>query len=76
MSYTGAPINVHHIAVEKLQQYLHDEQLENMKLHQEYGNLAMDLSYAMNLLEDIYNLGLVLPSDISDRLNACFTQPF
>lgn len=76
MTYSGEPINIHHITVEKLRDYLQDEQMENMKLHQEYGNLAMDLGYAMSLLEDIHNLNLDLPFDISDRLTACFAQPF
>ena len=76
MSYVGKPINVHHITVERLREYLEDSQLENMKLHQQYGNLAMDLGYAMSLLEDIHNLNLDLPFDINDRLTACFTEPF
>ena len=76
MSYHGETINLHHVSVEKLQEYLQDSLMENMKLHQDYGNLSMDLGYAMTLLEDIYKLGLDLPSDINDRLSACFTQPF
>jgi hypothetical protein len=76
MSYVGEPINVHHIAVEKLRDYLKDSQLENIKLHQEYGNLAMDLSYAMDLLGDLHKLRLELPNDIGERLNALFTEPF
>jgi hypothetical protein len=49
-------------------------------MHQEYGNLALDLRYAMDLLEDIYRLDYPsksgLPADIYDRLEALFTQPF
>ena len=76
MGYSGEPINLHHVSVERLQDYLQDSLMENMKLHKEYGNLCMDLGYAMTLLEDIYNLGLDLPFDINDRLSACFNQPF
>ena len=76
MSYHGETINLHHVSVEKLQEYLQDSLMENIKLHQDYGNLSMDLGYAMTLLEDIYKLGLDLPSDINDRLSACFAQPF
>jgi hypothetical protein len=79
MPYEGQPINLHHVAVEKIRDWLKDSQMENIKLHQEYGNLALDLRYAMDLLEDIYKLDGVkglLPSDIYDRLDACFNQPF
>lgn len=79
MPYEGQPINLHHVAVEKIREWLKDSQLENIKLHQEYGNLALDLRYAMDLLEDIYKLDGVkglLPADIYDRLDACFNQPF
>lgn len=79
MPYEGQPINLHHVSVEKLRDWLKESQLENIKLHQEYGNLALDLRYAMDLLEDIYKLDGVkglLPSDIYDRLDALFTQPF
>jgi hypothetical protein len=79
MPYEGQPINLHHVAVEKIRDWLKDSQMENIKLHQEYGNLALDLRYAMDLLEDIYKLDGVkglLPSDIYDRLDALFTQPF
>jgi hypothetical protein len=79
MPYEGQPINLHHVAVEKIRDWLKDSQMENIKLHQEYGNLALDLRYAMDLLEDIYKLDGVkglLPSDIYDRLEPLFTQPF
>ena len=79
MPYEGQPINLHHVAVEKIRDWLKDSQMENIKLHQEYGNLALDLRYAMDLLEDIYKLDGVkglLPLDIYDRLDACFNQPF
>lgn len=80
MPYEGQPINLHHVAVEKIREWLKDSQLENIKLHQEYGNLALDLRYAMDLLEDIYRLDYPqksgLPADIYDRLEALFTQPF
>ena len=79
MPYEGQPINLHHVAVEKIRDWLKDSQMENIKLHQEYGNLALDLRYAMDLLQDIYKLDGVkglLPSDIYDRLEALFTQPF
>jgi hypothetical protein len=79
MPYEGQPINLHHVAVEKIRDWLKDSQMENIKLHQEYGNLALDLRYAMDLLQDIYKLDGVkglLPSDIYDRLDALFTQPF
>jgi hypothetical protein len=76
MPYEGQPINLHHVSVEKLRDWLKESQLENIKLHQEYGNLALDLRYAMDLLEEIYRLGVVLPADINDRLEALFTQPF
>lgn len=79
MPYEGQPINLHHVSVEKLRDWLKESQLENIKLHQEYGNLALDLRYAMDLLQDIYKLDGVkglLPSDIYDRLDALFTQPF
>lgn len=79
MPYEGQPINLHHVSVEKLRDWLKESQMENIKLHQEYGNLALDLRYAMDLLEDIYKLDGVkglLPSDIYDRLEALFTQPF
>ncbi len=79
MPYEGQPINLHHVSVEKLRDWLKESQLENIKLHQEYGNLALDLRYAMDLLEDIYKLDGVkglLPSDIYNRLEALFTQPF
>jgi hypothetical protein len=80
MPYEGQPINLHHVAVEKIRDWLKDSQMENIKLHQEYGNLALDLRYAMDLLEDIYKLDYPqksgLPSDIYDRLEALFTQPF
>ena len=79
MPYEGQPINLHHVAVEKIRDWLKDSQMENIKLHQEYGNLALDLRYAMDLLQDIYKLDEVkglLPSDIYDRLDALFTQPF
>ena len=79
MPYEGQPINLHHVSVEKLRDWLKESQLENIKLHQEYGNLALDLRYAMDLLEDIYKLDGVkglLPLDIYDRLDACFNQPF
>lgn len=80
MPYEGQPINLHHVAVEKIRDWLKDSQMENIKLHQEYGNLALDLRYAMDLLQDIYKLDHALlsglPSDIYDRLDALFTQPF
>jgi len=79
MPYDGQPINLHHVSIEKLRDWLKESQLENIKMHQEYGNLALDLRYAMDLLEDIYKLDGVkglLPSDIYDRLEALFTQPF
>lgn len=79
MPYEGQPINLHHVSVEKLRDWLKESQLDNIKLHQEYGNLCMDLRYAMDLLEDIYKLDGVkglLPSDIYDRLKPLFTQPF
>ncbi len=79
MPYDGQPINLHHVSIEKLRDWLKESQLENIKMHQEYGNLALDLRYAMDLLEDIYKLDGVkglLPSDIYDRLDALFTQPF
>ena len=80
MPYEGQPINLHHVAVEKIREWLKDSQLENIKLHQEYGNLALDLRYAMDLLGDIYRLDYPqksgLPADIYDRLEALFTQPF
>jgi hypothetical protein len=80
MPYEGQPINLHHVSVEKIRDWLKDSQMENIKLHQEYGNLALDLRYAMDLLEDIYKLDYPqksgLPSDIYDRLEALFTQPF
>jgi hypothetical protein len=79
MPYDGQPINLHHVSVEKLRDWLKESQLENIKMHQEYGNLSLDLRYAMDLLEDIYKLDGVkglLPSDIYDRLDALFTQPF
>ena len=80
MPYEGQPINLHHVSVDKLRDWLKESQLENIKLHQEYGNLAQDLSYAMSLLEDIYKLNYSqksgLPADIYDRLDACFNQPF
>jgi len=80
MPYEGQPINLHHVSVEKLRDWLKESQLENIKLHQEYGNLALDLRYAMDLLEEIYKLDYALksgiPSDIYDRLDALFTQPF
>jgi hypothetical protein len=71
---------LHHVSVEKLRDWLKESQLENIKLHQEYGNLALDLRYAMDLLEEIYRLDYPqksgLPADIYDRLEALFTQPF
>jgi len=80
MPYDGQPINLHHVSVEKLRDWLKESQLENIKMHQEYGNLALDLRYAMDLLEDIYRLDYPsksgLPADIYDRLEALFTQPF
>jgi len=79
MPYDGQPINLHHVSIEKLRDWLKESQLENIKMHQEYGNLALDLRYAMDLLEDIYKLDGVkglLPADIYDRLEALFTQPF
>ena len=79
MPYDGQPINLHHVSIEKLRDWLKESQLENIKMHQEYGNLALDLRYAMDLLEDIYKLDGVkglLPSDIYDRLEPLFTQPF
>jgi hypothetical protein len=80
MPYEGQPINLHHVSVEKLRDWLKESQLENIKLHQEYGNLALDLRYAMDLLEDIYRLDYKsksgLPADIYDRIDALFTQPF
>ena len=80
MPYEGQPINLHHVSVEKLRDWLKESQLENIKLHQEYGNLALDLRYAMDLLEEIYRLDYPqksgLPADIYDRLEALFTQPF
>jgi len=80
MPYEGQPINLHHVSVDKLRDWLKESQLENIKLHQEYGNLALDLRYAMDLLEDIYKLKFpqksCLPADIYDRLDALFTQPF
>lgn len=80
MPYEGQPINLHYVSVEKIRDWLKDSQLENIKLHQEYGNLALDLRYAMDLLEDIYRLDYPqksgLPADIYDRLEALFTQPF
>jgi len=80
MPYEGQPINLHHVSVEKLRDWLKESQLENIKLHQEYGNLCMDLRYAMDLLQDIYKLDYALksgiPADIYDRLDALFTQPF
>ena len=78
--YDGQPINLHHVSVEKLRDWLKESQLENIKMHQEYGNLSLDLRYAMDLLEDIYRLDYPsksgLPADIYDRLEALFTQPF
>jgi len=80
MPYEGEPINLHHVSVEKLRDWLKESQLENIKLHQEYGNLALDLRYAMDLLEEIYRLDYPLKSgltaDIYDRLESLFTQPF
>jgi hypothetical protein len=80
MPYDGQPINLHHVSIEKLREWLKESQLENIKMHQEYGNLALDLRYAMDLLEDIYKLDYPsksgLPADIYDRLEALFTQPF
>ncbi len=80
MPYEGQPINLHHVSVEKLRDWLKESQLENIKLHQEYGNLSLDLRYAMDLLEEIYRLDYPqksgLPADIYDRLEALFTQPF
>ena len=80
MPYEGQPINLHHVSVEKLRDWLKESQLENIKLHQEYGNLALDLRYAMNLLEEIYRLNYSqksgLPADIYDKVDALFTQPF
>jgi hypothetical protein len=80
MPYDGQPINLHHVSIEKLRDWLKESQLENIKMHQEYGNLALDLRYAMDLLEDIYRLDYPsksgLPADIYDRLEALFTQPF
>jgi hypothetical protein len=81
MPYEGQPINLHHVSVEKLRDWLKESQLENIKLHQEYGNLAQDLSYAMDLLRDIYTLsqnkwGLLLPTDTEEKLDALFSEPF
>jgi hypothetical protein len=80
MPYDGQPINLHHVSIEKLRDWLKESQLENIKMHQEYGNLSLDLRYAMDLLEDIYRLDYPsksgLPADIYDRLEALFTQPF
>jgi hypothetical protein len=77
MPYDGEPIDLKHVSNESIRGFLADLTRENVKLHRLYGDQALDLSYALSILEDIHLLQLRLPEHINDRLEALFSSdPF